>query len=144
MNTVIETALNPYIELANFEASLKKGSYGASCIFIGTARDFNLNEKVTSLNIEHYPGMTEKKLIEIASKATTQWNLVNTLIIHRVGDITAGDAIVLCATWSTHRQEAFESCRFLIEELKYKAPFWKKETLEDTSERWVSSNTPVA
>jgi molybdopterin synthase catalytic subunit len=85
--------------------------------------------------------MTSLYLDKIASEALQRWNILDTFIIHRVGHINPDDSIVLIAVWSAHRNEAFEACRYIIEELKHRAPFWKKETLKDNSERWVTQNT---
>ena len=119
----------------------KAGKYGATASFTGTMRDFNENKTVTSMTLEHYPGMTEKHLHEIAESACGKWNLIDTLIIHRVGRIEIGDPIVLVATWSAHRKEAFEACRAMMEDLKSRAPFWKQEETEQ-GKRWVDKNTP--
>jgi len=95
------------------------------------------------MTLEHYPGMTERALAGIADEARTRWPVNALLIVHRVGPIGPGDAIVLTAAWSAHREAAFAACRYLIEELKHRAPFWKKETLADGGSRWVARNTPA-
>jgi molybdopterin synthase catalytic subunit len=115
---------------------------GASAIFVGHMRDFNEGDEVSSMHLEHYPGMTERELEKLIDEAEQRWPLQQCLIVHRVGDITPGEALVLTAVWSSHRKEAFEACRYLIEALKHRAPFWKQETLADQSTRWVESNTP--
>jgi molybdopterin synthase catalytic subunit len=92
------------------------------------------------MTLEHYPGMTEKYLLKIIQQAEQQWPLLDTLVIHRVGDILPDDSIVLVAVWSTHRASAFDASRFIMEELKSNAPFWKKETLAGGT-RWVEKNT---
>ena len=102
-------------------------------------RDYNEGDTVQAMFLEHYPGMTEKYLLALSETALQRWNILEALIIHRVGDIQPGDTIVLVATWAGHRAPAFEACRFLIEELKSRAPFWKRETLLDGS-RWVKKN----
>lgn len=104
-------------------------------------RDFNENDDVQAMTLEHYPGMTESQLQAIIDDAQQQWPLLQSLIVHRVGDITPGDPIVLVVCWSAHRAAAFDACRFLMEALKSRAPFWKKETLTDNSQRWVEKNT---
>jgi molybdopterin synthase catalytic subunit len=91
--------------------------------------------------LEHYPGMTERHLERIAASAVERWRLDEVLVVHRVGEIRPGDAIVLVAVWSAHRAHAFESCRHIMEDLKSNAPFWKKERTADGS-RWVAGNTP--
>jgi molybdopterin synthase catalytic subunit len=85
--------------------------------------------------------MTGRYLERIAREAVTRWDLLDCLVVHRVGRLEPGEPIVLVAVWTAHRAAAFEACRYLIEELKHRAPFWKKETLLD-GERWVESNTP--
>lgn len=127
---------DPWRELAQAEAGLATGTHGACASFVGTMRDFNLGDNVISMSLEHYPEMTQQFLDGICDEATQRWNLVNCLIIHRYGKIRPGDPIVLTAAWSAHRAEAFDACRFLIEELKARAPFWKKETTE-SGDRWV-------
>lgn len=108
---------------------------GAIVSFIGTVRDLN-NESLVSLTLEHYPEMTEKSLESIANKARDKWELQSITIIHRVGTLCIGDQIVLVITTSEHRQEAFDSCNFIMDYLKTDAPFWKKE-ISDKEEKWV-------
>ena len=135
-------AFDPLQALADYQAEqLKPGEYGALASFIGTMRDFNEGDQVQAMTLEHYPGMTENYLHKICEQARERWDLMDGLIIHRIGDIQPNDPIVLTAVWSAHRAAAFEACRFLMEELKSRAPFWKKETLPD-GERWVEKNTP--
>ena len=110
-------------------------SVGAIVSFIGTVRDLN-NESLISLTLEHYPEMTEKSLESIANKARDKWELESITIIHRVGTLCIGDQIVLVITTSEHRQEAFDSCNFIMDYLKTDAPFWKKE-ISDKEEKWV-------
>lgn len=133
---VIDGEFDALAKLSEYQQKLPVGQYGAACHFVGTMRDFNQGDDVQAMVLDHYPGMTEKQLQKILESAKEQWNVLDVLVIHRVGAINPGDNIVLCAAWSAHRDEAFQACRFLIEELKHKAPFWKKETLED-GERWV-------
>ena len=108
---------------------------GAVVSFIGTVRDLE-GESLVSLNLEHYPGMTEKSLSTIVDKARKKWELESITIIHRVGTLSVGDQIVLVITSSKHRQEAFDSCNFIMDYLKTDAPFWKKE-VSDKQEKWV-------
>jgi molybdopterin synthase catalytic subunit len=133
---------DPWKTLAQHqEAHLTAGQYGATATFVGTMRDFNEGDDVTHMSLEHYPGMTEQQLGEIIAESRRQWPLQEVLIVHRVGDIHPADPIVLVACWSAHRAAAFEACRHLMEALKSRAPFWKKETLSDQSHRWVEKNT---
>ncbi len=100
---------------------------GAISSFIGTVRNKRLNEKLISMTLEHYPGMTEKMIKHIENIALKKWNLQGTNIIHRYGELFPGDQIVLVITASEHRKEAVESCHFIIDWLKTKGPFWKYE-----------------
>lgn len=132
---------NAYQEIQSYQASLDAvGKYGATASFVGTMRDFNEDRTVTSMTLEHYPEMTEKHLNAIAREATEKWNLIDVLLLHRIGKIEIGDDIVLVATWSAHRKEAFESCRLIMEQLKSSAPFWKKEETTEGG-KWVEKNT---
>jgi len=133
-------SFDPYAELVRYQARLRPGEYGASAVFVGSMRDFNEGETVNGMYLEHYPGMTEKHLHKICAQAQGQWDLIDGLVLHRTGRVNISDAIVLVATWSAHRGDAFDACRFIIEDLKRKAPFWKKEQLAE-GERWVEKNT---
>lgn len=121
---------------------LRAGEYGACASFVGSMRDSNEGDGVVSMELEHYPGMTERELDTIEREAGERWTLLGSLIVHRVGEIAVGEPIVLCACWSAHRKASFEACRFLMEALKSRAPFWKKETLASGQTRWVERNTP--
>lgn len=111
---------------------------GAVVTFIGQMRDINAGDKVSAMMLEHYPGMTEKALQEIVAEADRRWDLMGIRVIHRVGKIKPLDPIVLVAVASAHRGEAFQACEFVIDYLKTRAPFWKKEqTLEGG--RWVDA-----
>jgi len=134
---------DPCAELRRHQQAMPDaaGKYGATLSFVGTMRDFNEGEAVRAMTLDHYPGMTEKHLREISDEARRRWDLVDILIVHRVGDIRPNEPIVLVAVWSAHRAAAFEAGRYLIEELKARAPFWKKEQLAEGT-RWVERNTP--
>jgi molybdopterin synthase catalytic subunit len=112
---------------------------GGLASFVGLVRDMAGESAISSMTLEHYPGMTEKQLVEIEKTANLRWELDASLIIHRYGKLEPGDKIVLVACASAHRENAFDACNFLIDWLKTKAPFWK---LEDTAigKRWVESN----
>lgn len=142
---VRDVAFDPYEELRRFQQLLTadRGKFGATACFIGTMRDFNEGEAVQAMTLEHYPGMTEKHLERIAEEAKQRWQLLDALIIHRVGALRPNDPVVLVAVWSAHRGPAFEACRYLIEELKSRAPFWKKEERPQAVARWVEHNTPA-
>ncbi len=137
-----EHGFDPASEIARFEAALPKGSFGATASFVGTMRHHNEGDSVTAMTLEHYPGMTEKQLAEVIEDAKSQWDIIDALIVHRVGDILPGNPIVLTAVCSAHRAAAFDACRFLMEALKSRATFWKKETLANGEQRWVEKNTP--
>lgn len=136
-----EQAFDPWKETQDYQQNkLADGKYGATASFVGTMRDFNQGDDVNAMTLEHYPGMTESYLDKICDEAKQRWDLLDCLIIHRVGEIKPNDPIVLTVVWSAHRKEAFEACRYLMEELKSRAPFWKKEGLTD-GHRWVDKNT---
>lgn len=125
--------------LSNEYQALSDGtSAGAVVTFVGKVRDINLGDNVTGLSLEHYPGMTEKALGEICDEAERRWPLLNIRVIHRVGDLDIGDQIVFVGVSSAHRGAAFDACEFVMDYLKTKAPFWKKERTTDTT-RWVES-----
>ena len=130
----------PYAELLRHQAEHRSGQCGATCSFVGTLRDFNEGDAVRAMTLEHYPGMTERALERIVAEAQARWAFQDALVIHRVGDILPGQPIVLVAVWSSHRGAAFDACRHIMEELKHRAPFWKKETLAE-GERWVEKIT---
>jgi molybdopterin synthase catalytic subunit len=136
-------AFNPWVEIQHYQQNLsfRPGQYGATAVFVGTMRDSNEGERVHSMSLEHYAGMTEKQLQAIATQAAQRWEILDILIIHRSGQVCPNDPIVLVAVWSAHRAAAYEANRFLMEALKSTAPFWKKEVLQDRS-RWVEQNTP--
>jgi len=134
---VTPNEFNPWASLQVYENSFVRGKCGAVATFVGTMRDEG--ETVQSMFLEHYPGMTEKYLHSISETALQRWEILDTLIIHRVGEMQPGDTIVLVAAWAAHRAPAFEACRFLIEQLKSKAQFWKRESL-DEGDRWVETN----
>ncbi|WP_047045145.1 molybdopterin synthase catalytic subunit MoaE [Vibrio mexicanus] len=113
-------------------------SAGAVVTFTGKVRDMNLGDNVTGLSLEHYPGMTEKSLLKICDDAEQRWPLLKVRVIHRVGDLDIGDQIVFVGVSSAHRGAAFEACEFIMDYLKTKAPFWKKERTTDST-RWVES-----
>ena len=138
-----EHAIDPWQALQDHQSrqTAMQGRYGATSVFIGTMRDFNQGDEVQSLFLEHYPGMTEKQLAQIVEQAQRQWSILDALVIHRVGEVQPSDVLVVVATWSAHRGDAFDASRFIMEALKSRAPFWKKETLNDGQQRWVESNS---
>jgi len=141
---VHNSPIQPWELLQRYESEVVAqhypGKYGASAAFVGTMRDFNEGDDVKGMTLEHYPGMTERELERIVDEARERWQLLDELIIHRVGELLPNDPIVLVAVWSAHRKDAFEACRHIMEALKSRAPFWKKEQL-DEGYRWVDKNT---
>ena len=131
---------DPGVELARFGAG--NHAIGGVCVFVGLVRDGAPaaagDERIGAMTLEHYPGMTERELERIDAEAHRRWPLEDSLIIHRHGRLVPGERIVLVATASPHRQAAFEACEFLIDWLKTKAPFWKKEE-STTGARWVEA-----
>lgn len=111
---------------------------GAIATFIGTVRDVNDDAAITGISLEHYPGMTEAALAEIVADAKARFAIRDAIVIHRVGALAPGDQIVLVAVASAHRGSAFDACEFIMDYLKTRAPFWKKERLSQ-GERWVEA-----
>ncbi len=118
-------------------AALNHAQVGALVSFVGTVRS---DHGITGMELEHYPGMTEKSLTEIARQAQLSWELSDVVIIHRVGALQAGAQIVLVATTSRHRGTAFAACEFIMDYLKTEAPFWKKELGPDGA-HWVDARS---
>jgi len=121
-------------------AQLRAGDscVGAVACFVGTVRDMNDGASVIEMELEHYPGMTEKALEDIVAAAKARWNIYEALVIHRVGPLKPLDQIVLVAVTSAHRGEAFAACEFIMDHLKTQAPFWKKEQTP-AGARWVDA-----
>jgi molybdopterin synthase catalytic subunit len=121
-------------------AALRGGDagVGAVCSFIGTVRDRNDGSAVSAMELEHYPGMTEKAIEQMIDEALRRFDLRGVRVIHRVGPLQLQDQIVLVAVTSSHRGESFQACEFLMDYLKTQAPFWKKESTPE-GERWVDA-----
>jgi molybdopterin synthase catalytic subunit len=115
-----------------------KTQIGGTAVFVGTVRDINDGADVSALTLEHYPGMTEKALADIEAEARVRWVLDDVLIVHRYGCMEPGDDIVLVICCSEHRDNAFDACRFLMDFLKTRAPFWKLEEGRDQA-NWVDA-----
>ena len=111
---------------------------GAVACFIGAVRDLNEGESVSAMELEHYPGMTEKALEAIVAEARKRWPIADALVIHRYGRLAPTDQIVLVAVATAHRGDAFAACEFMMDYLKTAAPFWKKESVPGGS-RWVEA-----
>jgi molybdopterin synthase catalytic subunit len=123
-------------EIAALTASRR--DVGAVATFVGLVRDLNEGSDVHRMTLEHYPGMTERALEEICAEAGRRWDLLDIRVVHRVGALAPGDAIVLVAVASAHRGDAFAACEFVMDYLKTRAPFWKKE-LTPAGARWVEA-----
>ncbi|MEO1765791.1 molybdopterin synthase catalytic subunit MoaE [Thiobacter aerophilum] len=123
-------------------AALRGGrsDIGAIAVFIGLVRDVNGDSSVQEMLLEHYPAMTHKALEDIVEQARRRWDIFDALVIHRVGRLKPSDQIVLVAVTSAHRGEAFAACEFIMDYLKTRAPFWKKEHTPEGS-RWVEART---
>ncbi len=121
-------------------AALRAGQPGVGAVaaFVGLVRDMNEGSGVSEMTLEHYPGMTEKALEAIVAEAQTRWDILGARIIHRVGTLQPCDQIVLVAVSSAHRGEAFAACEFIMDYLKTRAPFWKRE-VTPAGARWVDA-----
>lgn len=133
------------VQTADFDAgreiaALRAGDprVGAVASFIGTVRDVNDASSVATMTLEHYPGMTEKALAAIVAEARARFDILDALVVHRVGELAPTDQIVLVVVTSAHRGDAFDACRFVMDYLKTRAPFWKKERTADGT-RWVDA-----
>lgn len=122
------------------QRSLACGSHGTGAIasFTGLVRDRNEGDSVSTMELEHYPGMTEKSILAIAERAGQRWQLLGVRVIHRIGLLQPGEQIVLVAASSAHRGDAFQACEFIMDYLKTEAPFWKREQTPDGA-RWVDA-----
>lgn len=125
---------------AELAAMRANPAIGAVASFIGLVRDVNEGTGVATLTLEHYPAMTEKALAAIVGQAQQRWEILDCVLIHRVGTLHPADQIVLVMVASAHRGHAFEACEFIMDYLKTQAPFWKKEVTPD-GERWVESRS---
>jgi molybdopterin synthase catalytic subunit len=145
MTSDLQTAVRIEISEADFDlnAELSKmrtgrTDIGAICSFIGLVRESNLGSRVSSMTLEHYPGMTERTLRNIVAVASQRWPLQAVTVIHRVGKLLAADNIVLVLVASAHRQAAFLACEYIMDFLKTDAPFWKQESTEN-GVHWVDA-----
>lgn len=129
---------DPGTELAALTAGNK--AVGGAVSFVGLVRDMASGQPIRAMTLEHYPGMTEKKLAEIEAEARTRWPIEASLIIHRYGRLEPGERIVLVIVASSHRQAAFEACAFLVDWLKTQAPFWKEEETASGA-HWVEAKS---
>jgi molybdopterin synthase catalytic subunit len=133
------------IQTADFDAGaeiarLRAGNpaVGAVASFVGVVRDRNDGDAVATLTLEHYPGMTEKAIEAIAAEARSRWDIIDVTVVHRVGELKPLDQIVLVVVAGGHRGDAFAACEFIMDYLKTRAPFWKKEQTPE-GPRWVDA-----
>lgn len=133
---MIRVSVDPApIDIGSELAGIEETGAGAVASFTGAVR---ADDGVTGMELEHYPGMTEAVLCDLAEQAMARWALLSAVIVHRVGPMVPGDRVVLVATAAAHRREALDACAFLIDRLKTEAPFWKRETRGDAA-NWVSA-----
>ena len=145
---IMEASFNPWQILSEYKpctslqgvSQARVGEFGATAVFVGTMRDYNQGDEVTSMYLEHYPEMTHTHIEQTLEHATKNYAVGDVLVIHRVGKILPGEAIVLVAVWATHRRDAYVANRYIMEALKSKTAFWKRESLVD-GKRWVKTNT---
>ncbi len=145
MNLETAPSINIFVQEADFDVqevyqNLQnlRPSPGAIVTFTGLVRDFDHDQDILALELEHYPGMTEKSLHAIVDQAADRWSILGATVIHRVGRLNACDQIVLVAVSSSHRKDSFCACEFIMDYLKNEAPFWKKEIRPD-GQSWVEA-----
>lgn len=134
--TLIQVQTEPFDQNAIYRWLSEPNSVGATTIFAGKVREMNLGDNVSGLFLEHYPAMTEKALAEIVEEARKRWELQRVALIHRVGQLYTGDEIVLVGVSTAHRGDAYAANEFMMDYLKTRAPFWKRETTAQ-GERWI-------
>ncbi len=147
---IVEHAFDPWRSLSEYKPresfressrELRRGEFGAVSVFVGTMRDFNQGDEIKTMHLEHYPEMTRTHIESTVERAAAEHAISDALVIHRVGKVLPGEAIVLVAAWAAHRRAAYAANRCIMEDLKSRAPFWKRESLSDGT-RWVEENTP--
>ena len=141
---ISEQAFDALEKIAAYQSRMSAGKSGALSLFVGTMRDFNHNAEVQSMWLEHYPEMTHKYIATQLGEVHSRYQISDVRIVHRVGMVYPGDTIVVVAVWAAHRSDAIAANHYLVEQLKSKAPFWKKEKFKDQSAHWVAINTPGA
>lgn len=139
---ITKDVLDPYKEILDYEkAALPPGKHGGVVSFVGTMRDFNDGQDVRAMNLDYYPGMTEYHIERVCQEAMHGWDVMDCLVVHRVGEMVPTDPIVLVAVWSAHRKDSFDACRYIINYLKESAPFWKCEVTGAGKKHWVEKNS---
>lgn len=139
--SLLNTYFDPYAQVTAHQQQLPVGKHGGVVTFVGTMRDFNDGHDVQAMFLDYYPGMTETHIERVCAEAADRWDIMDTLVVHRHGEILPNEPIVLVAVWSAHRAQAFDACRYIINYLKERAPFWKRETTQQGENRWVEHNT---
>ncbi|AIZ78866.1 molybdopterin synthase catalytic subunit MoaE [Actinobacillus equuli] len=134
--TLIEVQQETFDQNAIYHWLSEQHSVGATTLFVGKVREMNLGDNVSGLYLEHYPSMTQKALQEIVDEARSRWDLQRVAVIHRIGQLHTGDEIVLVGVSSAHRGDAYHANEFIMDYLKTRAPFWKRETTQD-GDRWI-------
>ncbi len=137
---ITDQAFDPFAVLADAHAVVNRKSFGACASFIGMVRDHETSPPITSLALEHYPGMAEREITKVCQNAAQRWSVGHIEVWHRVGRLQLMDSIVVVGVWAAHRAEAFDACRAVISYLKDNAPIWKHEE-SDHESRWVDKNT---
>lgn len=139
---ITKDVLDPYQEILKYEReALPPGKHGGVVSFVGTMRDFNDGQNVKAMNLDYYPGMTERHIERVCQEAMDNWDVMDCLVVHRVGEMVPTDPIVLVAVWSAHRKDSFDACRYIINYLKESAPFWKCEVTREGKKHWVEKNS---
>lgn len=140
---ILEQTFDPWRKLSEYEPAgpPRAGRFGAVSVFVGSMRDFNQGDEVKAMTLEHYPEMTRAQIERTVERAAAKHAIGDALVVHRVGKVSPGEAIVLVAVWAEHRRDAYAANRCIMEDLKSTAPFWKREFLSDGA-RWVKQNTP--
>ncbi|MGL4861297.1 MAG: molybdopterin synthase catalytic subunit MoaE [Enterobacteriaceae bacterium] len=136
LRILVQTA--PFSVADEYQHLAASDADGAIVTFTGKVRNHNLGDSVSALHLEHYPGMTELTLHQIVTEAQQKWSLQQVTVIHRIGELQAGDEIVFVGVSSAHRSDAFSAAEFIMDYLKTRAPFWKKEQTQQ-GERWVEA-----
>uniref|UniRef100_UPI00334295DD molybdenum cofactor biosynthesis protein MoaE n=1 Tax=Castellaniella defragrans TaxID=75697 RepID=UPI00334295DD len=137
---VVQTAdFDPAALYAELQAR-SSGQAGAMVSFIGTVRDYAPGEATRSLFLEHYPGMCEREIQALCDTAAQRWSILDTTVVHRVGELALGERIVFVGVASAHRGDAFRACEYIIDALKTRAPFWKRETTDSGRSFWVQQD----
>ncbi len=140
---ITDAPFDPWREIDSYRHSQPglTGQYGATAIFVGSMRELSQGAHVSVLTLEHYPGMTERELEATCREAAGRWDILDCLAIHRVGKLSPDEPIVLVAVWAAHRAAAFDACRHVVEALKSRVPFWKREQTA-SGEHWVEPEAP--